>query len=111
MQCAGLLNIKERDLDERGKGYYLEQDVVSKINNWYRGRAYIYDNNAVNDDMEDLPQTIQKAICRYGVKLVCIDSLMTAMDVSPGDDLYRAQSDFLRNWLKWRYNTTWLLYL
>ena len=43
-----------------------------------------------------LTGTIEQVIRQYGVKLVCVDNLMTAMDVSGGDDLYRAQSEFVR---------------
>lgn len=32
---------------------------------------------------------------QYGTKLVCIDNLMTALDISMNDDLYRAQSKFV----------------
>ena len=41
-------------------------------------------------------QTIEKAIKQYGVSLVCIDNLMTAMDsVRDHNDLYLAQSNFV----------------
>lgn len=32
---------------------------------------------------------------QYGTKLICIDNLMTALDISMNDDLYRAQSKFV----------------
>ena len=32
---------------------------------------------------------------QYGIKLVCIDNLMTALDVAMNEDLYRAQSKFV----------------
>ncbi len=79
--------------------YSIGESIGQKISNWYRDKAYIYDNNAIPDDeaeMESLLVTIENAIRRYGTKLICIDNLMTAMDVSINDDLYRAQSDFVR---------------
>ena len=36
------------------------------------------------------------AICRYDIKLCCIDNLMTAMDGDPNTDLYRQQSQFVK---------------
>lgn len=36
------------------------------------------------------------AICRYDIKLCCIDNLMTAMDGDPSTDLYRLQSQFVK---------------
>ena len=37
------------------------------------------------------------AICRYDIKLVCIDNLMTAMECDVNTDLYRQQSTFVKN--------------
>ena len=35
--------------------------------------------------------------CRYDIKLVCIDNLMTAMDCDVNTDLYRQQSSFVKS--------------
>ena len=80
-----------------GEEYYrIPEPVIEKINAWYRGRAYIYDNNVVNGgEMESLTSTIEHAVRRYDVKLVCVDNLMTAMDVA-GDNLYQMQSGFVK---------------
>lgn len=76
--------------------YSLAQSTIEKINGWYRGSAYIYDNNIVDDDeLESLLVTVEKAICRYGIRFVCLDNLMTAMDLDPKEDLYQAQSRFV----------------
>ena len=75
--------------------YRIGNTVLEKINSWYRGRAYLYDNEAVDDEMESLTSTIEQVIRRYGVKLVCVDNLMTAMDVGVNDNLYQAQSAFV----------------
>lgn len=40
---------------------------------------------------------IKDAICRYDIKLVCIDNLMTAMDCDINTDLYRQQSNFVKS--------------
>lgn len=97
LQCAGKDNISIIQTRYGEPSYYIEADIVEKINSWYRGRAYIYDNNAIDsNELEELLVTVEKAICRYGIKLVCIDNLMTAIDVGMNDDLYRAQSRFVR---------------
>lgn len=78
--------------------YSMSNDVVEKISAWYRGRAYIYDNNWIpdGDETESLPQTIEKAIVQYGIRMVCIDNLMTAMDaVNDNAQLNLAQSNFV----------------
>jgi len=48
-----------------------------------------------DNEMDDLLYIIEKSIMQYGTKLVCIDNLMTALDISMNDDLYRAQSKFV----------------
>lgn len=79
--------------------YTISDDVTKKISDWYKGRAFIYDNNWIPDDggeFESLPKTIEKVIKQYGVRLVCIDNLMTAMEtVQENDQLYLAQSNFV----------------
>lgn len=95
-QAAGPDNITtDLDMfdDER---YHITNPVLDKINAWYRGRAYIYDNNAVDDELESLADTIEQVVRQYGVKLVCVDNLMTAMDAGISDNLYQAQSEFVR---------------
>lgn len=98
-QIAGRENI-EIYLNDYGKeSYYLRDDVIEKINAWYDERAYIFDNNMLLDDKHEeveLLSAIEKAVCRYGIKFVLIDNLMTALDVEPTTDLYRAQSEFIK---------------
>ncbi len=92
--------------------YRIRPEIQQRINDWYRPLALLYDNEAIYDDeMEDLLQTIEDAVVRYGVNMVCIDNLMTAMDVSPKEDFYRAQSEFVRKlkFLAVRYNIVVLL--
>lgn len=97
-QAAGPDNILTRKDCFGDESYYLDDAIVRKLNDWYRGKAYLYDNAAVDkaNELESLLVTTEKAIRRYGVRFVCIDNLMTALDVDLRDDLYRAQSKFLR---------------
>lgn len=94
-QAAGPDNIVT-DKDAFGDDvYHITNPILDKINGWYRGRAYLYDNEAVEDEMESLPDTIEQVIRQFGVKLICVDNLMTAMDVGINDNLYQAQSAFV----------------
>ena len=97
MQIAGAANIST-SIDYYGNEVYsLPCDTAERINSWYEDKAYIYDNNAVCDDeLSDVVKAAEMAIRRYGVRLICIDNLMTAMDVSLTDDLYRAQGEFVK---------------
>ena len=97
-QAAGPDNIVSNKDQFGEETYLLTNEVIDKLNNWYRGKAYLYDNSAVieSEELESLLVTIEKAVCRYGIRFVCIDNLMTALDVDMRDDLYRAQLKFLR---------------
>ena len=96
-QAAGPDNIATNTNVYGDETYLITNPVIEKINAWYRGRAYIYDNGAVDmeDELEGLLETVENVVRRVGVKLVCIDNLMTAMDVGVSDNLYQAQSAFV----------------
>lgn len=98
LQAAGPKNITTNVNQFDEETYFLTDAVEEQINNWYRGNAYIYDNNSIDDgeEFESLTETIEKAICRYGIRFVCLDNLMTSIDVDMKDDLYRAQSKFIK---------------
>ena len=100
LQIAGSKHITTTKNEYGDSAYSLSPEVVKKINKWYRGKAFIYDNNAImneaDEEIEGVIETVEKVIQRYGVKLICIDNLMTALDVDLSDDLYRAQSKFVR---------------
>lgn len=81
--------------------YFIPKEKTNKISEWYRGRAYLFDNQSLEDDEpEDLIEVIEKAIQQYGIQLVLLDNLMTALDVGMGVDLYRAQSKFVDKLVK-----------
>lgn len=98
LQIAGAENIATRQNEYGDNEYYLTEETVNTINKWYYDKAFIFDNSAVNDDeYEGLLKVITDSICRYDIKLVCIDNLMTAMDCDANSDLYRQQSQFVKN--------------
>lgn len=78
--------------------YFLTDETVEIINNWYYDKAFIFDNDEVpGDDFKGLLNLITDSICRYNIKLVCIDNLMTAMECDVNTDLYRQQSNFVKS--------------
>ena len=87
--------------DEQGNKqivYTIDPKVSRRISEWYRGRAFIYDNEFIGDDEETtaLVDIIRDVAARRNVKLICIDNLMTAMDtVNEQSNLYLAQSNFV----------------
>ena len=97
LQIAGANHIETVRNEYGDDEYYLSKETVEVINRWYYDKAYIFDNSAVSDDeYEGLIKVMVDAICRYDIKLCCIDNLMTAMDGDPGTDLYRLQSQFVK---------------
>ena len=98
LQIAGSNHIETVRNEFGDEEYFLTEHTVETINKWYYDKAYIFDNSAVSDDeYEGLIKVMVDAICRYDIKLVCIDNLMTAMDSDPNTDIYRQQSAFVKN--------------
>lgn len=85
--------------NEYGDTVYTIDPAVSKeISEWYRGKAYIFDNEYVadGDETESLTAIVKDVAARRNVKLICIDNLMTAMEtVNEQSNLYLAQSNFV----------------
>ena len=99
LQSAGPDHIIIHQNKYEQESFSLDNDTIEKINRWYGDRAYIFDNTVLDADMEEtesLTKTIESSIQRYGIKMVCIDNLMTAMDAMPGEDFYQAQSQFVK---------------
>lgn len=98
-QLAGVGHITEKVNEYGDTTYHLNEDVTDRINAWYKGRAFIYDNNYIPDDTdetESLLITTENVIKQYGTKLICLDNLMTAMEsVTDQNNLYLAQSNFV----------------
>lgn len=97
-QTAGINGVCGRENKFHDIEYYIPDDVINRINAWYRGKVYIYDNASITDDDETqaLLDTIEQAIQQYGIRVISIDNLMTALDIDPNSNLYQAQSRFLR---------------
>ena len=114
-QLAGADNI-EAGTNEYGDTEYTMKTAVSEtIGKWYKGRAFIYDNSYIPEkstEIESLPKVIEKVVKQYGVTMICIDNLMTAMDVvTQNDNLNLAQSNFVTELKKiaMRYNVVIIL--
>ena len=101
-QIAGRNHITENNKDGR-INRFITNPNQKLINDWYREKAFIYDNRIVEDDeQEDLLKTITQAIMQYGIKVILIDNLMTAMyiDEKQGSDKYDQQGRFVRSLTK-----------
>lgn len=101
LQLAGKHEVIERTEADGTPNYYITNTTDEKISEWYRGRAYLFDNMAVEDEeLTELLDIIEKAVRQYGIDLVLLDNLMSALDVGMSVDLYRAQSKFVDKLVK-----------
>lgn len=82
-QLAGPDHVREDPAtsNKEYKDYMIPTSIQDKISDWYRGRCFIYDNTIIRgaDETIKLLDVIDEAIRRYGVKVVLLDNLMTAM--------------------------------
>lgn len=61
--------------------YLISSSAQERITEWYRGRCFIYDNSVLKgeDESTRLLDVIDEAVRRYGVNVVLLDNLMTAI--------------------------------
>ena len=97
-QLAGGDDILE-DRNEFGSTVYsLPKAVTTQLGEWYRGRAFLYDNEYTVDGQQiGIIETVESVVRQYNVKLILIDNLMSAMAevMDRHEDLYTAQSRFV----------------
>lgn len=113
-QIAGRNHITENQTDFGTVNRFITNRNQELINEWYQEKAYIYDSRIIeSDEQEDLLKSVTQAIMQYGIKVVLIDNLMTAMyiDEKQGTDKYDQQGIFVRELTKIaiRYDTLILL--
>lgn len=81
------------------KNFAISKANKTQITNWYRGKCYLYDNRVVDgEEKTSLVDTIESVIMQYGVKVILLDNLMTAIDLEAmqGSDKYERQSNFIK---------------
>lgn len=102
-QVAGGYHITENIGKFGTPNRFITKKNQELIDSWYREKAYIYDSRIIdNDEHEDLLKSVTQAIMQYGVKVILIDNLMTAMyiDEKQGSDKYDQQGRFVRELTK-----------
>ncbi len=102
-QAAGRNKIVENQGKFGGINRFITNSNQELINDWYRGKAFIYDNGIAGDDeTESILETVRNAIMQYGVRVVLIDNLMTAMYDEPTEETnkYDRQGRFVQQLTK-----------
>lgn len=78
--------------------YRIGDDIKKQLSNWYDDSLYLYDANSTKRKTEkiDLVNIIDEATSRYGIRVVLIDNLMTAITLDPehNSNKYDKQADF-----------------
>ena len=86
-QIAGDRNmiLDPRQINHEYQDYIVSASAQERINDWYRGRCFVYDNSTIHDENTHLLDVIDEAVRRYGVKVVLLDNLMTAVHKEEND--------------------------
>ena len=101
-QAAGKRYINTIKKDNRTI-YSVEAEASARLESWYRDKAYFYDNAVFREDSESVTEeesllkTLETAVTQYGCKVLFIDNLMTALEDDLGTDLYRQQTQFVKD--------------
>lgn len=99
LQVAGRQHINALVSNFGYTSYSIDGNCIPQIEQWYRGKAYIYDNGIIQqDDEEDesLLKTMERAVVQYGCRVLFVDNLMTAITDDIASDLYRQQTKFVK---------------
>ena len=98
-QIAGPQRVFEYQNKFGDTNYNISKTNRELISDWYRGKYFLYDNRAIDgDEKESLVDTVESVIMQYGVRVILLDNLMTAIDLVEvhGDDKYERQSLFIK---------------
>lgn len=98
-QAAGGKHVIAYDTKWGETGYNVSKQNKALIEEWYKDSIYIFDSASIDgDEKTDLIRLTEDMINRYGVDVILIDNLMTALDltVTTGSDKYEKQSMFVK---------------
>ena len=98
-QVAGSRHIIEQEGYFKEKQYVIDKKDRDIMTEWYRDRFYLYDNQDINDELTDLLKIIEKVVMQYGVRVILIDNLMTAMSETDvkGENELDKQKNFVNS--------------
>ena len=98
-QIAGGSHITEYQNKWGDRNYKVSDTNRKMIAEWYHEKCFLYDNRIVDDDeTRSLLNLAENVIMQYGVDVILLDNLMTALDLEPGKafDKYDKQSLFVK---------------
>lgn len=92
---AGPWHAKEYRSKEGASYYRFSDDVLTEIDNYYRGKVFLYRDEASGDETEIL-KTLEDSVRIKGCKLVVLDNLMCIDFSSDKEDDLKQQTSFIR---------------
>lgn len=100
-QMAGAKYINTMQSNLGFTTYSVDGQYLNTIQSWYDDKLFLYSNKnlSIDDDAEEietLPDTMLSAITQYGCRILFVDNLMTAIMDDESVDLYRKQSNFVK---------------
>ncbi len=98
-QIAGGSHITEYQNKWGDRNYKVSDTNRKLIAEWYHEKCFLYDNRIVaGDEIRSLLSLAENVIMQYGVDVILLDNLMTALDLEPGKayDKYDRQSLFVK---------------
>ncbi|MCM8710514.1 toprim domain-containing protein [Clostridium sp. SYSU_GA19001] len=96
-QAAGKENLKFVKNEFESYDVEFPEEVIRKIDNWIRGKLFLYDNTIKSQNIENtsILDMCKYSAKKYDCKIFVIDNLMTADFEGYADDFYRAQGKFV----------------
>lgn len=96
LQAAGMDFVREREDRLTGRTiHYVPREQLDKIERWYNGRFWLYDNTAVEaDEAETIFKIFELAYKRYDCRVFTVDNLMVVSTCRSDRDYYQMQADF-----------------
>lgn len=91
---AGPHHLNEKR-DQRGKTYWqVPLDIKAQINDFYRGRLFVYKDGYMNTP-DDILQSMEDSARKFGCKLFIIDNLTAVNLKNTPDDKWDKQNEFV----------------
>lgn len=97
LQAAGSQFVKTRLDDKTGREIsYIDKAERRKIESWYSGKFWLYDNHVVQqaDETDTIMRIFELAYRRYDCRVFLVDNLMTVNSTSKERDALQIQADF-----------------
>ena len=97
-QLAGRRSINTLVSNLEYESYKVDAAKADKIRAWYQDQVYLYTNDILNGEEESstLIETLETSIKQYGCRVLVIDNLMTAIEDDMRSDIYRQQTQFVK---------------